>query len=59
MPTRQERLFQASRIVEVVADDLCDHLKQSIPIREADIMELVKRLDLVVDEIRRANGASN
>jgi len=59
MPTSQEVFYQASRIVGVVAEDLCEFICEGIPIRETDVLDLVKRLDLAVELIREANGASN
>jgi len=57
MSNSQERLYQASRIVEIVATDLCDFVGRSAQINDFEVVELVGRLDLAVDVIRWANGA--
>lgn len=57
MPSNQESLYQVSKIVELVAEDLCSCLGDDQDIQYFEIVELVGRLDLVVDLIRHANGA--
>jgi hypothetical protein len=58
MSNSQERLYQASRIVEIVATDLCDFVGRSTQINDFEVVELVGRLDLAVEVIRWANGAA-
>lgn len=56
MSNTKERIYQASRIVEVVASDLCDFVGRTSSIDDFEVFDLVGRLDLAVDVIRRANG---
>jgi len=59
MSTNQERLYNASRVIERVSLCLLDLASCSGEIDYFDLNELVGRLDLAVDAIRSANGASN
>jgi len=56
MTSKQEKIYQAGRKVSAMADYLSDQLTRSSPIEESSIIELVKHLDLAVEEIRQANG---
>jgi hypothetical protein len=57
MATSQEKLYAASRIVAMVADCLLDYTSCGGEISTYDLLELVGRLDIVVDAIRQVNGA--
>jgi hypothetical protein len=58
MNSREENLYQASRIVSSVADCLIDYASCNQIIEFTEIAELVGRLDLAVEVIRMVNGAS-
>jgi len=58
MSTNQERLYCASQIVNCVANVLIDFAKCSQQMETFDLMELAGRLDIAVDTIRNASGAS-
>jgi hypothetical protein len=58
MPMNQERLYHASRIIEGVSLCLFDYASCAGVIDCFDLMELAGRLDLAVEVIRMANGAS-
>jgi hypothetical protein len=58
MASNQERLFQTSRNILIIEDYLVEHVVQSVPIDESGLMKVVKYLDLIVDDIRSVNGAS-
>lgn len=55
----QERLYVASQIVSSVAACLSDFAVAAGVFELFDLLELVGRLDLAVDAIRLANGASD
>ena len=57
MGSTQERLYQASRIIEGVAVCLLDYASCGITVELFDALELVGRLDIAVDVIRDVNGA--
>jgi len=59
MPTKQERLYHASRLIEGVSLCLFDYVSCVGGIDYFDLMELDGRLDLAVDAIRSLNGALN
>jgi hypothetical protein len=59
MSTYQERLYNASRVIEGVSLCLLDYASSADQIDYFDLIELVGRLDLAVDAIRSLNGASN
>lgn len=59
MSTNQERLYNASRVIEGVSLCLLDCACSAGEIDYFDLMELVGRLDLAVDAIRGVNGASD
>jgi hypothetical protein len=58
MPTDQERLYVASRMVSGVAECLAEFSTYTNLIELWDLMELVGQLEIAVDTIRLANGAS-
>ena len=58
MRADQERLYIASRMVSGVADCLTEFASCADAIELSDLMELVGQLEIVVDTIRLANGAS-
>ena len=58
MPSDQECIFQASRIVGLVADDLFEFTGHSVALLDLEIVDLVTRLDVAVDLIRSANGGA-
>lgn len=57
MPSAQENLYQVSRIIEIVADDLYSFVGRSEPLQLFEALDLSGRLDFVVEVIRQANGA--
>ena len=57
MNSNQERIYQASQIIEGVAACLLDYASCYQQIELFDVMELVGRLDLAVEAIRYGNGA--
>ena len=57
--TDQERLYMASRMVSGVADCLAEFASCSDAIESWDLIELASQLEVAVDTIRLANGASN
>ena len=59
MSIDQERLYHASRIIEGVSSCLLDYASCAGEIHLYDLMELVGRLDLAVDAMRKVNGASD
>lgn len=59
MQTDQERLYIASRMVSGVAECLTEFASYTDPIELWDLMELVGQLDIAVETIRLANGASD
>jgi hypothetical protein len=59
MSTNQERLYNASRVIEGVSIFLLDYATSTGEIDYFDLIELVGRLDLAVDAIRSLNGASS
>jgi len=59
MPINQERLYHAGRLIEDVSLYRFDYASCAGVIDYFDLMELVGRLDLVVEGIRSLNGASN
>ena len=59
MPTFQERFYQVSRIVELVSDDLFEMANGNSTLTFSNLIDLTGRLDLAVEVIRRANGASD
>ena len=58
MQTDQERLYLASRIVSGVADCLTEFANCAGLIELWDLMELAGQLEIAVDTIRLASGAS-
>jgi len=56
--TDQERLYFASKMVSGVADCLTEFASCAEVIDLWDLMELVGQLEIAVDTIRLANGAS-
>jgi hypothetical protein len=58
MPTDQERLYIASRMVSSVAECLAEFASYTNLIELWDLMELAGELEIAVDTIRLANGAS-
>ena len=58
MSTSQERLCAASRLIGGIADVLIDFASCPGEIELFDLLELAGRLDLAVDAIRLAYGAS-
>jgi len=59
MGSTQERLYQASRIVDGVAACLLDYVSCEMAVEFFDVLELVGRLDIAIEIIRSANGASD
>jgi hypothetical protein len=59
MSTNQERLYNASRVVEGVSLCLLECASSHTVFDYFDLIELVGRLDLAVDVIRELNGAAN
>lgn len=55
LQTNQERLYAASHIVGNVAIVLLDLASSGLAIEAFDLLELVGRLDVVVDLIRLSN----
>ena len=58
MSTQQESLYAISRTIAMVADCLLDFASCDGEIGTFELLELVGRVDLAVDAIRLANGAS-
>jgi len=58
MQTSQERLYQICQLIGHVATCILDFADCEMPMELFDAMELVGRLDLAIDAIRRENGAS-
>lgn len=56
MFTNQERLYNASRVIEGVLLCLLDYASNAENIDYFDLVELAGRLDLAVDAIRGLNG---
>jgi hypothetical protein len=59
MQTNQERLYIASRTIGGVADCLSEFARCAYEPELWDLMELVGQLEMAVDAIRTANGASS
>ncbi len=59
MQTNQERLYIASMMVSGVADCLAEFAGYAEKIEVSDLIELADQLEIAVDSIRLANGASN
>jgi hypothetical protein len=59
MQTDQERLYIASRMVRGVADSLAEFANCTDIIDCWDLIEMAGQLDIVVDTIRSAKGASD
>lgn len=59
MSTNQERLYNASRVIEGVSLCLLDYACSAGQIDYFDLIELVGRLDLAVDAIRGLNGGAS
>jgi len=59
MNSYQERLYQASQLIDGVATCLVDYASCGEFIEFFDVFELVGRLDLAIEVIRQANGASH
>ena len=59
MQTDQERLYIASMMVSGVADCLTEFASFSEVIELWDLKELAGQLEIAVDTIRLANGASD
>jgi len=59
MQSNQERLYFASRMVRGVADCLIEFSNYSGGMELWDLMELAGQLEIAIDTIRPANGASN
>jgi hypothetical protein len=59
MQTDQERLFIARRMVSGVADCLHEFAICTDVIESWDLMELAGELEVAVETIRLANGASD
>ena len=59
MQTDQERLYVASRMVSGVADCLSEFASCTNLVGLWDLMELAGQLEVAVDAIRLANGASD
>ena len=57
MPTDQERLYTASRMVSGVADCLTEFASCTDLIELWGVMELAGQLEIAVDTIRLADGA--
>jgi hypothetical protein len=58
MQTDQERLYFAGRMVSGVADCLIEFANCTEQIELWDLMELAGQLEIAVDTIRLASGAS-
>ena len=58
MQTDQERLYLAGRMVSGVADCLIEFAHCAEQIDLWDLMEMAGQLEIVVDTIRLASGAS-
>lgn len=56
MPSNQESMYQVSRIIRLVADDLSTRIIGATGVDEYEILEFVERLDLAVELIRSLNG---
>lgn len=49
-------MYQVSRIIRLVADDLSTRIIGATGVDEYEILEFVERLDLAVELIRSLNG---
>ena len=58
MPTKQESLFQAGLIIELVKSDLEGSVELGIPMWDVEIMEICERLGTANQIIRDANGGT-
>lgn len=52
-------MYQVSRIIDGVTACLLDYISCDMAVELFDVLELVGRLDLAVEVIRNANGASD
>ena len=57
MPSSQERLYHASRLIESVAACILDYGDCGLPLELFDALELAGRLELAVRAIRAEGGA--
>jgi hypothetical protein len=58
VPIETERLYIASNLISEVSNVLADFANWSVPLEFFELLELVGKLNIVVDVIRTACGAS-